>query len=132
MDESADEFIYSMLPKSDQWFRDVRNRIEYNSVVRLREQLRALPPPADPTDEELLRDTVEVPKLAQEPMGSQGWPAYCWLDWPFVASAVGSLFSLASSWVSRFRREPLSGAPTSLTPQNPACGKKQLCLAGPR
>ena len=78
-----------MLSKSDQWFSNVRNRAEYDSVVRLRDQLRALPPPSDPTDEELLGDSFEIPKRSQEQTHLPRRVSHRWLEWPFSAIAAG-------------------------------------------
>lgn len=84
---------FNLLSKSDRWFGNVRNRTEYESVVFLRQQFLALPPPRDPTDEELLGDLFEIPKLTQEPAYLRRWLSYRWHDWPLgvIAARVAVL-----------------------------------------
>lgn len=79
---------FNLQSKSDRWFGNVRNRAEYESVVRLRQHFRALPPPPDPTDEELLGDLFEIPKLAQEPAHLRRRLSYRWHDCPFGVIAA--------------------------------------------
>jgi transmembrane sensor len=62
--QSVEQDLPARLPEWSQWCRDARNRSEYAAVVRLRQQAGMLPSPSTPTDEELLRDSIEIQALS--------------------------------------------------------------------